>query len=288
MNRKTKGVFLIILSALGYAIMGTFVKLSGDLPVAEKVFFRNLIGCIVALYIIIKKGDPLFGNKENRPALFLRGIGGTLGAMANFYAIGHLLLPNALMLNQLSPFFLIIFSYLFLKENIKLFQSLSLIVAFIGVLFIIRPSSGMRILPALIGLSSAFFAGMSFTAIRYLGTREKTETIVFFFSFFSVIFTIPLIALHFVPLSMKQIIFLLLAGISTSIAQFALTAAYRYSPAKEISIFSYTQIIFAGLLSLMIWGQVPNRTSLIGYVLVLFAALLIFVYNNKLSKKTII
>lgn len=285
MNNKNKAIILMIISALSFAVMSTFVKLAGDLPSIEKSLFRNLVSCIVAFYVIRKSGDSLFGKKENRKFLIGRALLGTLGIIANYYAIEHLILADANMLNQLSPFFVIIFSSLFLKEKITKNQFIILITAFLGSLFIIRPSFSLEIIPALVGLSSAIFAGAAYTFVRFLGNREKGPTIVFFFSLFSILFTLPFVIITFKPFSIIQLFYLLMAGVAASVAQFSLTSAYKYAPAKEISIYSYTQIIFTAFIGFILFGQVPTKFSFIGYAIVIIASIAMFMYNNKLSKK---
>ncbi|WP_024614800.1 DMT family transporter [Clostridium sp. Ade.TY] len=287
MNNKNKAIILMIISALSFAVMSTFVKLSGDLPSIQKSLFRNLVSCVVAFYVIKKSGDSLFGKKENRKYLFCRALLGTLGIIANYYAIEHLILADANMLNQLSPFFVIIFSSLFLKEKITKNQFIILITAFLGSLFIIRPSFSLSIIPALIGLSSAIFAGAAYTFVRFLGNREKGPTIVFFFSLFSILFTLPFVIVTFKPFSLIQLFYLLMAGVAASVAQFSLTSAYKYAPAKEISIYSYTQIIFTAFIGFILFGQVPTEFSLIGYLIVIGASIAMFIYNNKLASKSL-
>ena len=205
---------------------------------------------------------------------------GTIGIIANFYAIEHLILADANMLNQLSPFFTIIFSSLFLREKITKNQIIILIVA-----FIIRPTFSLEIIPALIGLSSAIFAGGAYTFVRFLGGREKGPTIVFFFSFFSIISTLPFVLVDFKPFTMSQLFYLLMAGVAASVAQFALTAAYKHAPAREISIYSYTQIVFTALIGFTLFGQIPTAFSFVGYAIVIIASIGMFMYNNKAANK---
>lgn len=287
MKNKSKAILFIIISALSFALMSACVKFAGNIPAFEKSFFRNLVSCAVAFYLIKKNTAPCFGKKENRKMLIIRSTLGTLGIWANFYAIDKLVLSNATILNQLSPFFVIIFSYLFLKEKIKPIHILSIIVAFIGVLFIVKPSFTMNItlIASLIGLSSAIFAGGAYTCVRYLSSKEASYTIVFFFSFFSIIATIPFMLFDFVIPSLSQVLILLLAGVFASIAQFALTIAYKYSPAKEISIYTYTQVIFTAILGFIIWKTIPDNYSLLGYFIIIAASLNIFLYNQRKDKK---
>ena len=155
---RNKGIILIIISAFGFAMMSAFVKLAGDLPSFQKTFFRNLVSCFVAMFFIIKHKQSFFGKKENQKILITRSTFGTLGIIFNFYAIDKLVLSDANMLNKLSPFLVIIFSALFLKEKINLRQLISIIIAFIGALFIIRPEFNMAVMPAIVGVLGAVCA----------------------------------------------------------------------------------------------------------------------------------
>lgn len=286
MNNKTKGIIFILISAFSFALMSTFVKLSGDLPSIEKSFFRNLISCGVAFYLIKKNKALLFGHKENRLALIGRATLGTLGIWANYYAIDNLILSDATILNKLSPFFVIIFSYLFLKEKLKPIHIISLLVAFLGVLFIVRPTGNLtsNLIPSILGLCSAAFAGGSYTFVRYLGGKEKGATIVFFFSLFSLVTTFPIMIAQFEMFTSYQFMFLILTGVAASCAQFALTAAYKYAPAKDISIYDYTQVIFTALIGFTLFRDFPDKISLVGYLLILGASFAIFLHNKKESK----
>ncbi len=123
------------------------MKLAGDLPNFQKVFFRNLVSAVVAFYLIIKHKGSLVGKKENRKLLILRSTFGTLGVILNFYAIDKLVLSDANMLNKLSPFLVVILCAIFLKEKINMTQISSIIIAFIGALFIIKPTFSVEVVP---------------------------------------------------------------------------------------------------------------------------------------------
>ncbi len=281
---KNKGILFITISALSFSVMALFVKLSGDIPSIEKTFFRNLVSLIVAFILIVFHKESFFGKKENQKYLLARSILGTLGIVANFYAIDNLVLSDSTMLNKLSPFFVIIFSYLFLKEKIKPTQVIALIIAFIGTLFIIKPGFSSNIMPSLIGLSSAVFAGSAYTFVRFLGGREKYYTIVFYFSFVSIVSLLPFMIAIYKPLTLYQFACLLGAGAFASIAQFSLTIAYKYAPASDISIFDYSQIIFSALLSIIILKEIPDASSILGYLLIISAYGGIFIYNYRKGK----
>lgn len=283
-SNRSKGIIFIVLSAFGFAMMSAFVKLSGDLPSLQKTFFRNLVSSIVAFIFIIKNKESFFGKKENQKILITRSIFGTLGIILNFYSIDKLVLSDANMLNKLSPFFVIIFSALFLKENINKKQIITIIFAFLGTLLIIKPSFTLEILPSIIGVWGAICAAAAYTCLRVLGGKEKHYTIVFYFSLFSTVVILPFTILIYKQMMLIQFVCLILAGIFASIGQFGITLAYSYAPAKEISIFDYSNIVFSAIISLVVFGVLPDLFSISGYLVIFSASLYIFLYNKKLDK----
>lgn len=284
LSDRVKGIIFIIFSAFGFAVMSAFVKLAGDLPSFQKTFFRNLVSCIIALIFIIKNKDSFFGKKDSQKLLILRSILGTIGIVFNYYSIDKLILSDANMLNKLSPFFVIIFSAIFINEKINLKQIISIIIAFLGVLFIIKPSFNLDVLPFVIGVLGAVFAAGAYTCLRVLGNKEKHYTVVFYFSLFSLIVIFPLMVFVYKPMSTIQLVYLLMAGVFASIGQFGITLAYKYAPAKEISIFDYSNIIFSALISFAIFGVLPDILSFIGYGIIFMASLYMFIYNKNLDK----
>ncbi|MCR1875550.1 DMT family transporter [Paraclostridium bifermentans] len=281
LSDRNKGIVFIILSAFGFAMMSAFIKLSGDLPSIQKTFFRNLVSCIIAFSLILKYKESAFGNKENRKILILRSIFGTLGIILNFYAIDRLVLSDANMLNKLSPFFVIIFSAIFLKEKIKSNQAIAVIIAFIGALFIIKPTLNFVIIPYVAGILGAIFAAAAYTCLRVLGGKEKFYTVVFFFSLFSTVSIFPFAIMAYKSMTIIQFVYLVLGGVFASIGQFGVTLAYKYAPAKEISIFDYSNIIFSAIISILVFNVIPDKYSFIGYIIIFSASYYMFLNNKK-------
>lgn len=285
MGSKYKGILYIVLSALCFAFMNTFVKLSGDIPSIQKSFFRNFVALIFALIILKRNNVKLQFKKENLKPLILRSLFGTIGILCNFYAIDRLVLADASMLNKMSPFFVIVFSFLLLKERIDLIQTIALVGAFLGSLFIIKPSfENVALIPAIAGVVGGMSAGLAYTFVRILGQKdEKGPFIVFFFSTFSCLATLPFLIFNYHQMSVLQIFYLFMAGISAAGGQFSITAAYFHAPAKEISVYDYSQIIFAALLGFLLFSQIPDMYSILGYIIIASMAILMFIYNTKKS-----
>lgn len=282
-KNRNKGIILLIMSAFGFAMMATFIKLCPEIPSFQKIFFRNSVSLIVASIAIIQHKKRFFAKKENQKLLLLRCTLGTLGIMFNFYCIDRMVLSDANMLNKLSPFFIVVFSAIFLHERIKLNQLLSVVVAFVGALFIIKPSFSFDVVPALVGTLGGICAAAAYTCIRALRGREDAETIVFFFSFFSCIVTLPVTIITYTPMSLVQFTYLVLSGVFASIGQFGITLAYKYAPAKEISIFDYSNIIFSAIISLIVFDMLPDYYSVFGYLIIFVSSFYMYIYNRKLD-----
>ena len=282
-KKRYKGIICIIMSAFCFALMSFFVRMAGDLPPIQKSFFRNFVAAIFAGIILMKNGVPFHCKKENLGYMLGRSICGTIGILCNFYAVDHLVLADASMLNKMSPFFAVIFSYFLLKEKITVPQGLFVIGAFVGSLFVIKPTfSNMDLLPSLIGLCGGIGAGAAYTMVRKLGERgEKGPFIVFFFSTFSCVVTLPWLLFDYHPMSLAQIGILLFAGLSAAGGQFSITAAYCYAPAREISVYDYSQIIFSAGLGFFFFEQILDLLSWIGYAVICLMAVAMFLYNNR-------
>ena len=166
------GIACIIASAFCFSLMSLFIRLSGDVPVMQKCFFRNAVAFVMAAVVMIRARQPFVVEPGNWKYMLIRAGAGTLGIALNFYAVDHLAISDASILNKLSPFFAIIFSTLVLKEVAKAGEWIAVAVAFLGAVFVIKPGLGMMAsLPALIGAGSGCFAGLAYTYLRKLRQR---------------------------------------------------------------------------------------------------------------------
>ena len=282
-KQRYKGILYIICSAFCFALMNMFVRAAGDLPSIQKSFFRNLVAFVFAMIILKKNDIPFRCKRENLKYLLIRSICGTLGILCNYYAVDHLVLSDASMLNKMSPFFAVIFSCLVLKEKVNVPQALFVIGAFLGSLLVIKPTfSNMDLFPSVIGLLGGLGAGIAYTYVRKATLHgAKGPFIVRFFSAFSCLVTLPFLIFDYHYMSLTQIGTLLAAGLAAAGGQFTITAAYSCDPAKEISVYDYSQIIFAAGLGFFVFGQIPDLLSWIGYAVICAMAVGMFFYNNR-------
>lgn len=109
----------------------------------------------------------------------------------------------------------------------------------------------------------------------------KSPVIVAFFSGFSSLVTLPLMIMDFEPMTAAQLMFLILAGLAATGGQFGITLAYTFAPAREISVYDYSQIIFATVLGILFLGELPDKYSFVGYGIIISASLVMFILNNR-------
>ena len=281
MSNKTKAVFCMLISALGFTFMSVTVKYVTGIPLFEKVFFRNLISLGVAFFMLRKSSAPMFGRRENQLALLARSIFGLAGVVLNFYAIASLTLADSSMLGKLSPIFVTIMACIFLKEKIDNKQILSIIITFLGALLVIKPEFSLEMLPSLSGIMSAASAGVAYTLLRYLKDKESPDTIIFYFSLISVVFTAPFALAEYVQPTFTQLGLLLATGVFASVGQFGITYAYKFAKATEVSIYNYSAIVFGIILGFIFFGEIPDTLSLLGGAIIIAVAFYIFKHNQK-------
>lgn len=282
MKEKQQGILFIILAGFFFASMSFFVRLSGDLPTMEKAFFRNAVAVLVAAFMLARTKEGFHVQKGSWPDLLMRSFCGTVGLICNFYAVDHMNIADANILNKLSPFFAILMSYFILKEKANKVEWACVVAAFIGAVFVVKPAFNMQFVNAMIGVIGGLGAGIAYTFVRKLGKKgERGPIIVMVFSTFSCLCTLPFLTVEFQPMKAVQFLCLLMAGVSAAGGQIFITKAYTKAPAKEISVFDYTQVLFAALLGFVFFGQIPDWMSLVGYLIIIGSAIFKWNYLRK-------
>ncbi len=267
-------------SALSFAIMAAVVKATPH-SVAVKAFSRQLFSCIFVLSIILINNHRIIPQSKNITKLILRSIFGTLGIYLYFYSIDNLLLANASMLTRLSPFFVTIFAFIILKETVERYSWLIFIPMIIGCGLIIKPTSELFNPASIYAIISACSGAFAYTMIKSIGKEESSYTIIFWFSLFSSI-VYYIIAFEEILL-MHEINYyaLIMIGLFGVIGQIGLTKSYQLSKASLVAPYSYIYILFSGLLGYLVWSEIPDKYSLIGYLLIISAYFYLIRSQNK-------
>jgi drug/metabolite transporter (DMT)-like permease len=145
----------------------------------------------------------------------------------------------------------------------------AVIVGFIGVLIMARPIPGEMNVPGVtFGILAAFGAAGAMVAIRQIADTERGPTIVFYFTLGGVIVGLVGSAVHWVTPDPLTLSMLILAGVIGGIGQLLLTEALRAAPIGVVAPFDYTQLVWAAILGLVLWGELPHPLTLVGAVIV--------------------
>ena len=282
MSDRAKGILCIVASAFGFALMAMFVRLcddyGGEISSFQKSFFRNAIALVIASAVFFRgrgAGRSLPADAKSWGMLLGRSVFGLVGIFANFYALSRIPIGEAMTLNKTAPFFTVFFSWIFLGERVTRRQFFCLALAFAGAMLVMKP--GFRdgdSHAALLALVGGLGAGLAYVCVHQLGRlKVNGAVIVLFFSAFSCLASLPFVVLDFSPMTFAQVLVLLGAGVGAAIGQFGVTAAYRYAEPRSIAAYDYTNVIFTALFGFVFFSQVPDLTSIIGFAVILLAAI---------------
>ncbi len=281
-----KGYVLMLISAFFFSGMGVVVRFTKDLPLFERVFFRNLVMFIIVTILIYRSNVSFLGARSSRKTLILRSLLGFIGVCLYFFTLSNIPLADAVTLNKLSPFIVVIAAAIFLKERIQTFHFIALLLVFTGVLLIVKPGFNPELIPALAGLGSAVAAGLAYTTIRHLGKTEHPYTIIFYFCTISIILAFPLMVLDFRLPGMRELLLLIGIGSFASGGQLFMTLSYRYGEAGKVSIIGYFTVIFSILFGFLFFGEIPDILSWIGISLVIGTAVILYFRERKKEVKS--
>ena len=283
MDKRSRAILYLVGATFCLAMMSAFVRLSGDLPTMQKLFLRSVIMVAVSFLELRRSGYRLHLDKAYALPVILRGLFGAISVSCNFYAIDHMNLADANMLNKLSPFLTVFFSWLVLKERFRPRDIIALLFAFLGTLLIIRPGgNGIPAIPALVALLGGITAGMAFTAVRASNLAGAPKPlIVFSFSFASCLVGFPSTAVHFVPMQSGQWLAILACGACGVLGHFLHTRAYALAPSRDISVFDYSQVVFSALIGILLFGQIPDVLSVLGYCIIIGTGVAVFLSNHR-------
>lgn len=275
MTRDQQGMIYMIIASTSFAFMAMMVKLSGGrIPLLEQVFFRNFIMIFFALWQLRQQKLSIRVAPGDRLPLFLRCLLGFLGVVAIFYANNHLFLADAMILQKLNPFFVIIAAVLFLGERMSLPRLATIVGGFTGAVIVINPTGNFDLFPSLIGVAAALFGGLAYVIIRHLSGRVAGMVIIFWFSVFSLLAATPLMLADFVRPTPRELLYLLLIGLFAAGGQYFITKAFLISQASRVTLFDYVGVIISPILGFLVFSEALKPTTLIGTAVILVSGII--------------
>ncbi|HKQ29844.1 MAG TPA: DMT family transporter, partial [Burkholderiales bacterium] len=210
----------------------------------------------------------------------MRGLFGLASMYCFFYALGHMPLGEAVLLNYSMPLFIPFVAYFWLREPMSRMLFAVIALGFVGVALILKPGLELFTPAALVGLASGVLAAVSMVGIRDLTSSEPPFRIVFYYSLTCTLGSaIPLLWAWHTPAAHMWIPILVI-GVCASIGHMMMTRAYGLAPASQVGPFCYATVIFAGLIGWMFWDEIPDVMSIVGTVMVCAAGILTIRFSS--------
>jgi drug/metabolite transporter (DMT)-like permease len=284
-----RGILFMLLASLSFAVMGGFAKVvSQVLPPVEVTFFRNIFGVVLVGIAIYRVPLKQTGGKPF--LLIFRGSMGFAALLAYFYIMAYIPLGEAVTYNKTSPIFVAIFAYLFLNEKLHKSALLAIIIGFVGIVLVAQPQGGTFDKYDILGIFSGIGAALAYTSIRELRKYYDTRAIVM--SFMGVGTVAPLILMlvtpyvnvseefdwmfaEFVIPKGVQWGYVTAVGIFATISQLLMTKAYELTKAGIVGTISYSNIVFAVVIGIMLGDPIPDIWTVLGIILVILSGLLV-------------
>lgn len=288
MKDINKGVILMLISSLCYALMGAFAKkLSADISSLEVVFFKNIIGVFLVGITLFKL--PLVNSGSRPILLFFRGAMGFAALLAFFYTIANLPLADAMILVKTSPIFVAVFAFLFLREKLGIKGWVAVFIGFIGMIFVVQPEGFSLNKVQIIGIFSGVGAGLAYTSIRELKRHYDTRAIVLSMSLIGTIAPAVLMSVayiyepsgydflfaKFVMPGLDEWLSIFGMGLFATLSQIFMTRAYGLTRAGIVGAVSYMSVFFSMLLGFILGDALSDIWKILGIILIVIGGILV-------------
>ena len=269
----------MILSAFAFSVMSLFVKAVGQqgIPVLEIVAARSVVSLLISYITLKRLGIAPLGNRKL--LLFTRGLVGFLALNCVFYAITHLPLAQATVLQYLHPMFTAALAVFFLNERPTKATLICIALSFAGLLMVVQPGyifsqapSEIKQLAISIAVTGAFGSATAYILVRKLSASEHPLVIVMYFPLISLPVSMVLLWNDFVMPQGITWLYLLAIGVTTQVGQVALTKAMQTETASRATSFAYLQVVFAIILGVLFYREIPSISTLIGASLIIGGA----------------
>ena len=271
----------MILSSFFFALMAVFIRYTEHLPTFEQVLFRNLVISMLMILLVVKERRVHEMKVEDgKKEIFFRSLFGFIGMVCNFYAVKYLNIADASAIGKLSPFFVMIFAALILGEKLGSHSIIAIFLSIIGMFMVVKPRFDGSLVPSLVAVVGAVSAGLAMVMLSSVGKKVRGEIIILYFGIFSTLACIPFLIGNFIVPQGKELINLLMIGVSAGFGQLFLTMAYKTSKASEVSVYNFSQIIFSILIGYFLFSEKTDLVSMTGMAIIILSAY----YNFKRSE----
>lgn len=208
--------------------------------------------------------------------LISRAVVGTIASFCYTISIQYIPIVNGTLLFNTAPIFIPILSLVFLKAKIAKSTWLAVLIGFMGIVVIIKPTSEIFTQTGnLIGLLSGISLAVAYLIMKLLTATEPGWRIIFYYLGIGALLQIPLLPFAKAMPDLESSFYALSAGLFLLVAQLSLVKSYKYATASQVGIYQYASVAFVGLLNWIIFGSVTTMGDLLGILLVVIAGTII-------------
>ncbi len=295
MNHATRGIALKLAATLAFSLMYAAIKLAGDVPIGQTVFFRSAFAMVPLFVLGGWTIGPLAVARTGRPVFhLLRSAVGMSSMFLNFAALTMLPLADITAFSFVAPIFAVVLAALFLRETVGPWRWGAVAAGFAGVLLMLEPHGGVRAIfghglsaGALLALGGALCSAFVVVFIRQMSATEKSETIVFYFMLTGTVVGAATMLWDAVAPTQTMTFWLVLCGLLGGIGQICMTYSYRYAEPSLLAPFDYAAMVWAVLLGLVLFAEVPQTLVMAGAGVVTASGLFI-VWRERVRERAII
>ena len=279
------GIALSLLAWLLFAAISFFAKLLGDTHDGLEIMFYRHVFSLLTISAILFFTQNAHKFKTTKPkAQFLRAALGTMTGICLFSSLRFLDLSETTSLFFTAPLFVIPLSLLFLKEKTGIFRISFTVLGFAGALLILWQGDISSSLGGALALSAAFFNALVVISLRWLGNTEAPETTTFYFAFYGFLLTGLFMPFAWTPPALSDVPVFILIGVTATLAQLCYSKSYIHMDASVAAPLTYTKLIWALLLDILIWQAWPTSMVLTGAAIIIASNLLILWREQKAQK----
>nr|WP_314447087.1 DMT family transporter [uncultured Sphingomonas sp.] len=276
------------MTAVLLAVMFALVKLAGQrgVTVIESLFYRQIGSALCATGLVLA-GPGLASLRTRRVGAHIGRMALGLTAMGmNFLSFLLLPLAEATAIGFTVPIFSTILAALLLREATGRWRWGAVAAGFVGVLLIVSPGAGgVPLTGALVALVAAGLTAAVTIVIRRLGATERASTTVFWFAASSLL-PLGLLMLHFGKAHEPSTFAILgLMALAGGLAQLTLTASLRLAPVALVMPMDYTSLIWATLLGIWLFAELPSSSVWIGAPVIVASGLVIVWREHHLARR---
>lgn len=285
-DRTVFGMCCAICAFFLFSVMNVFAKLlSESHHIIEIGFYRNFIAMLPMLFIIYAMGKrEILKIKTSPKMIVVRSVIGTISLVATFGAFSLMPMADATAFLFTSSLIVPMFGFFFLKEHVGPYRWGAILIGFLGVLVMLKPTGDVNMTGAAVALSAALMHATLQTILRSLGKTEAPETITFYFVFIGTFVSLIPLPLVFVMPTWHEVPYIIGLGLTGVAAQMMLSLAYKNAQAAIVTVFNYSGIIWATLFGWMFWNDWPTHTILAGGAIVIASNVFIVYREQRLAR----